>query len=249
MPVLHAAKIRKQITQMGLYAFIQTKITEQWYKFKLARLGVQYTCGRNDLAAVNEQAVNKDARFNDSSAYYIMTKGFAATGLLFSEISLLDAGCGSGKVLSFGMLKKFKAITGIDLDTSGLKKALHNCMQMELNGYKTPFSIFCTDACHYKIPAGTNVVFIANPFGKKTMQTFFENLLRYHHESGTELYIIYAIPVHKEIFEQEPGCKIVYQLFNSRSAGAELVVFKLPGKIMHAPGKLPVPCVVSVQGI
>ncbi len=220
-------KIKSGIKHLGIYAFLLLKIEEQYYSYKFKKTGIQYLENPYGHFSANKQSVNQDCKKNQSSSYYVMKLAFKAVGKRYSEMSLLDIGCGDGKVLNFAMLFKFKRVIGIDLDNSAIQQAIANCNQMNKMGYKVPFNIYYADASKYIIPAGTNVIFMFNPFGRKTMEIVLNNIIQYYNVDKIELHIIYIVPVHQDLFNDHEQCCKVYELLNPRKTAAEIAVFKI----------------------
>ncbi len=220
-------RISSEIKGSGLRNFFLLKISEQFYILKFKKLGVVYSSYRGYLPTVNNKSLHKDSRYNDSTAFYIIKKGFEVTGIKYPHIRLLDIGCGYGKILNFGILKNFNQVIGIDLDDDAIKKAIDNCTQLHNKGFKTLFRVHHADACEFMIPARTNVIFLANPFGKKTMEVVLGNIIQYNKSNNIELFIIYAVPVHRDIFAKYEGCKKIYESFNASKINPEFIVFKI----------------------
>lgn len=227
MPLQKFNNLSLQIKQFGLHDFVMLKITENHYRRKIKKLGITYSLGRGELHTVNNNSLNKDSRLNECTAYYIIKKGIQVTGLKYHSIELLDIGCGNGKVLTYGMYKKCKQVIGIDLDKEGLGIADKNCTQMNRKGFTTLFKTHYADACEFTIPAGINVIYIANPFGEKTMESVLKNIVRYYNTQKKDLYIIYAVSVHRHIFEQHHQCRKMFEGFNGTKIHPELVVYKI----------------------
>ena len=218
-------KVTGDIKHFGLSGFVLLKLTENIYTRKFKRLGIVHP-GRQ-FKIQDYYSVNNDSRKNESSAYYLIKKGIEITGINHKAIHLLDVGCGDGRVLNFGILLNFKQVTGIDLDGAALAKATANCRKLQKKGYTTAFHIHHQDACTYQIPAGTNLIFMFNPFGEKTMQAFLENIIRYATIDKTDLYVVYVVPVHRKIFAGYKQFIKVAEKFNRNNTVPEIAVFKI----------------------
>jgi len=217
--------IKTEIARLGIYNFLLFKIQNQYLNYWFKKRGFLYPEDTITNVDANRQSANQDCKRNQSCSYYAMKKGFKALGKKYSELSLLDIGCGDGKVLNFAMLLNFKRVIGIDLDTSAVQNAIANCNQMNNVGFKTQFNIYYADASKYTIPAGTNVIFMFNPFGRQTMQAVLNNILQYCSVDKTELYIIYVIPVHRGLFDEHKQLCKTYQFLRADKT-AEILVYK-----------------------
>jgi SAM-dependent methyltransferase len=220
-------RFKKEINYYGISYFINLKVTEIFYGFKTGNLELHCLDGYNKVEATNSLSVNGDSMKNESTAFYQIKKGLFVTGLAYSSISLLDIGCGYGKQLFFGMLNGFKKVAGIDLDESVVARAKSNCRRMYTKGNNTVFNVKHADACEFTLPQGVNVRFMANPFGRKTMEIVMEKIIRYRNNVSGPLYIVYSVPVHQEVLERYAMCKKIYE---KRSAGkviSLLTVFEI----------------------
>lgn len=220
-------KIRSGIKFWGIYAFFLLKIKERYYNYRFKKIRVRYPQDHYGHLSANQQSVNKDCKINQSSSYYATQKGFKAVGKNYTEMSLLDIGCGDGKVLNYAMLLNFKKVVGIDLDESSVQRAIANCTKMNTMGYNVPFNVYYADASKYIIPPGTNVIFMFNPFGRQTMLAVLNNIIQYCNNDKIELHIIYIIPVHQELFNDHKQCCKIYQLPTAAKTETQIAVFKI----------------------
>lgn len=227
MLVSKLKKITREIKHYGFSSLMLIKITEQIYNKKLKKIGIVYPNDTNNVEFINPLSSNKDSRCNQSTAYYQIKKAFNFTGINYSDICLLDIGCGFGKALNFGMLLNFKSVTGIDLDDVAIERAIVNCKQMQQTGCISPFIVQHADACDYEIPGPVNLIFMANPFGKKTMAHVLENIVTHCSTQKKELYLVYTVPAHKELFAGYAACTKLYESFTADKAGSEMAIFKI----------------------
>jgi hypothetical protein len=77
-------------------------------------------------------------------------------------------------------------------------------------GVSTAFKAEVADAVKYAIPGGTNCFYLFNPFGEKTMEQVVDNILAYCKNQLFDVYIIYANPVYKLIYEHKKECEQIY---------------------------------------
>lgn len=219
----------RHIKYYGFFNYILLKKTEMFYTSKFRKLGIQEPGNTNFEATLNEIALIKDARRNQSSYYRAIKKSFDITGINDSGINLLDIGCGYGRVLSFGMMLNFNQVMGIDLDQSALKYANANCKKMQQHGHNTIFKIYNADASTFEIPNETNLIFLSNPFGKDTMQKVLKNIVTHCKMQKKDLFVIYSVPVFQKLFENVTGCTKIYESFNGDKTNSEMAIFKISG--------------------
>lgn len=132
--------------------------------------------------------------------YFILEKGFNYLRSINENKNFTDFGCGKGRAMVVAFYYGFTDITGIDF-----AKAL--CMLAEKNAQNTrtlfplaKFNIICDDVVNCKIQNDQTVFFLFNPFDEVVMLKVVKNILSSLKEKERKIYIMYANPVHKEIF-------------------------------------------------
>jgi len=135
-----------------------------------------------------------------ASNYFILEKGFNYLRSINENKTIIDFGCGKGRAMLVAAYYGFTHITGIDF-----AKAL--CVLAERNAQNTQplfplakFNIICDDVVNYKIQNNQTVFFFFNPFDDVIMLKVVKNILSSLKEKERKIYIVYANPVHKEIF-------------------------------------------------
>lgn len=225
---MHKLKsLAAHISNSGLPVFISTKLYDYFIRLRLLLAGINFNKTKAQLAQATAESLNNDAHENQASSFYILKKGLEVLPLPLKEIALLDIGCGSGRVMNYCMLRKVKSVAGIDLDTDALHIAEANCKLLFDKGYKTTCSVASADATTYIIPVSVNVIYLFNPFGRQTMQSVAENMVRHVAKTGTPLFVIYTMPAFKDIFENSNACTKIHERFNKDKSRSELVVFKV----------------------
>src|SRR4051812_45764197 len=102
--------ISQHIKYKGLRIFLSSKLFDYYQKRRLKKLGVYHASRTGDMSVTSSFAVNKDAEENMPSSFYELMEGIKKTALKNSDISLIDIGCGEGRVLNFGMVMHFKEV-------------------------------------------------------------------------------------------------------------------------------------------
>lgn len=221
-------KLNQGINQYGFFYFISLSIQEKFYKYKFKKLGINYKQSYTSKEDLNKVSDNKDSKINQASAFLDIKKAFSFTGLCYTDINLLDIGCGNGKVLNLGMMLHFKKVTGIDLDETAIENATANCLQMHKKGYSTNYNISKKDASKYCIPEGVNVIYLFNPFGSSTMLFVVKNILAYFEKLGAgDLFVIYCIPVHQDLFLSNTQFTKIFERFTPDKTKSEMAIFKM----------------------
>ena len=132
--------------------------------------------------------------------YYILEKGLNYLRSIGENNSIVDFGCGKGRVLAVSAYFEFKHITGIDFAKALCVVAEKNIECSKLRYPATEFNIICDDAVNYKIQTEQNVFFFFNPFDDVVLLEVVKNILLSLKEKSRKVYVMYVNPVHKEIF-------------------------------------------------
>ena len=119
--------------------------------------------------------------------------------------TLIDLGCGMGRVLLHAAKRPFRQIVGVELSPALLDVAKQN-----LESYKGPLAcrdivLVRADAAEYVYPSGDIVVFMNNPFSDAILKPVIERLSRH---TGRVI-IAYHGPVHKDIIDANPRFAVV----------------------------------------
>lgn len=219
--------IRNHIQYKGLAFFLATKLYDRYYQIKFKQKGITHGFGKNELDETIAHSAHKDAHENQPSSFYALREGFRQTKLACVDIALIDIGCGDGRVMNYGMQLNFKKVIGIDLNRTALQKAECNCIKMKQSGSKTQFHVEYADAVYFNIPADVNLVYLFNPFGKKTMKEFAHNLISHIQRLGHDIYIVYCIPSFKEVFEAYPGSTKIFESLNNEGSHVYMSIFRM----------------------
>ena len=143
--------------------------------------------------------------------YYVLEKGFNFLKTIPTNHQFVDFGSGKGRVLVVAAYYGFKRITGIDFAKALCQEAAANIQGKKLLFPKTQFNIVNDDVVHYPIEKGQDVFFFFNPFDEVIMLQVTRNLLSSFKQYPRKMHVMYANPVHKEIF-LSAGFEEVYYL-------------------------------------
>lgn len=132
--------------------------------------------------------------------YYILEKAFKYLQSIPENNNFIDFGCGKGRALIVAAHFDFINITGIDFAKGLCELAKENITKNQSRYPAAKFNIICDDAVNYKIAKDQTVFFFFNPFDEVVMLKVVKNILSSIKENERKIYIIYANPVHKEIF-------------------------------------------------
>lgn len=218
--------VRDQIKKYGIVIASKIIIHEFLQKRTFLSKGISFPDFSENIDLTISTSVYADAHENKESSFYAINKAFSKIPLKPGAIKFLDIGCGSGKSMVMGMVSGFDEVNGIDLDQPSLEHGKKNCHQMQLNGSNTRFSFTQQDATLYTIPPGTNVVYMFNPFGIKTLNHVVRNIQTYIEAQTFDVYIIYMNPKYIEAFTQKKYFDIHYTSLFKGSKQKEMVILK-----------------------
>jgi len=220
-----------QVQYKGVGRAIKDVAYEQFYKYKFKKKGVHFQDYDENLEMTNAKSLNKDSHENTTSSFYILNKAFKRLPVKKDDISLLDIGCGAGRVLSFGMFLGFRKVVGIDLDEPALKSAVINCSKMQEKECATNFAVEHADANNFPIPPDINVVYLYNPFGLKTLQAVMGNILNQVKGGGKDIFLIYANPSYRGVLDEYDSCQRIYQSHYRKQTHADLVIYRISNSL------------------
>ena len=154
---------------------------------------------RLKMIAVKGENINH-ASIYQACNYFILEKGFNYLRSIHENGNITDFGCGKGRAMAVAAHYGFRNITGIDF-----AKALCNAAEQNIKKIKSlypsaKFNIINDDVVNYKIKNDQTVFFFFNPFDEIIMLKVVKDILSSLKEKERKIYIMYANPVHKEIF-------------------------------------------------
>jgi hypothetical protein len=136
------------------------------------------------------------------------------------EFSVVDYGCGKGRVLMMAAEAGFGAVVGVEFAPELARIAAENLRSWSDHGLGCRPAIFCCDAATFPIPMGPVVLFIVNPFTGPVLETVANNIARSFNEHLRSMYIVYLVPRQDSPFGR--GAPFVQV-----EAGPECAIFRL----------------------
>lgn len=116
--------------------------------------------------------------------------------------SLMDAGCGRGRVMAMAAHYRFGKVFGFDISPRLCYEAIPNIELIKRRFPQTELSIECIDAKEVIIPDDCSVIFLFNPFDKKVMEPFITNVLKNLSENPRPMKVLYANPECRQLWEE-----------------------------------------------
>jgi cyclopropane fatty-acyl-phospholipid synthase-like methyltransferase len=112
--------------------------------------------------------------------------------------TLLDVGCGKGRLLAMGAAYGFSDIIGIDISKKLCDIANHVCIDIKTRYPDISITIKYSDARRYRIPETVGVIFLFNPFDYVVMDEFIQKVFESLERKNRPLKILYANPQCKQ---------------------------------------------------
>lgn len=182
------------------------------------------TTGITELKNFNiDSDTLENAQPYQGANYYLIESLFEYLKLHGANNSIIDMGCGKGRVMAVAAHYGFKDIKGIDFSSELCEKAIENLIEARAKYPETTFTIINADASIYKIEKETNVVFMFNPFDEEVMEIVANNIRLSLKANPRKLYIAYVNPIHKEVFTYN-GFKEVLHLRKMEYAEASILM-------------------------
>ena len=183
------------------------------------------TAGRDDT--------NSDEyRFPYEPTPYSVLARLADSGLFGKEDTVLDYGCGKGRV-GFFLSYKAKANTvGIEYDEKIYHLALEN-QKNAVSRAQTQFVL--TKAEEYEVTADINRCYFFNPFSAEILRKVMARIIESYYTAPREIFLFFYYPSDEYIgylmtldeldFYDEIECE---DLFNGADRRERILIFKLP---------------------
>lgn len=171
----------------------------------------------------------------------------AATPYQISDFTLIDLGCGKGRVLMMASDLPFRRIVGIELNPDLVATANANLFRWNTSPHAcTDITVLCSDvltaldALTASLSGLPILLYLYNPFDEHVMLPLLEQLSAASRTRTAPIDIIYAHPAHSGLFERIPGMTLPWtgkipiavedtavDVFNS--TGQDVNIYRLAG--------------------
>lgn len=163
---------------------------------------------------------------------YSVLARLADSGLIGKDDTVLDYGCGKGRV-GFYLTYRTKAkVIGIEYDDRIYGSALKN-LKSAIVKIKPEFVM--TKAEEYEVPLDVNRFYFFNPFSVEILQKVMARILESYYEHPREVYLLFYYPADEYIaylmsvseleFYDEIECN---DLFEGKDPRERIMIFQLP---------------------
>ena len=160
---------------------------------------------------------------------YSVLERLVNTGMIRKENTLLDYGCGKGRVDFFLTYQTRCHSIGVEYDDRIYEKAMEN-KQSAVSGERISFVL--VNAEEYKVPEAVDRVYFFNPFSLEILRKTVARIIDSYYEHPREIqlffyypsdeYISYLMTVDEFLFLDEISCQ---DLFEGNDPRERMVVF------------------------
>ena len=181
-----------------------------------------HTTGRDDSRS-------DQYRYPYEPTPYSVLERLVNTGMIRKENTLLDYGCGKGRVDFFLTYQTRCHSIGVEYDDRIYEKAMEN-KQFAVSGERISFVL--VNAEEYKVPEAVDRVYFFNPFSLEIFRKTVARIIDSYYEHPREIqlffyypsdeYISYLMTVDEFLFLDEISCQ---DLFAGNDPRERMVVF------------------------
>ena len=160
---------------------------------------------------------------------YCVLERLANSGLIRKGNTLLDYGCGKGRVDFFLSWQTRCRSVGIEYDERIYKKALEN-KESAVSSERASFVL--ADAEHFPVPESVDCMYFFNPFSLELLRKVMARIIESYYENPRQMqlffyypsdeYISYLMTVDELMFIDEIDCR---DLFPGNDSRERIVVF------------------------
>ena len=161
---------------------------------------------------------------------YSVLERLAAGGFIRKNNTVIDYGCGKGRVGCFLAYQTGCRVTGIDHDGRLIEKALEN-RKSTAKGNRLEF--IHTAAEKYEVPSDADTFYFFNPFSVELLQSIWKKISRSYYEYPREMLLFFYYPsdeytawlmtVPELEFYDEISCE---DLFDGRDPRERILIFR-----------------------
>lgn len=162
----------------------------------------------NKLTIINGDK-SKSSRY-EAVNFFLIEKLFETLPQFSSNTSIVDLGCGKGRVLLVAAHYGFTNITGIDFAVELCIEAIKNMEKVSSKFPKIKWNIINSNVIDYDIKPDDSVFFMFNPFTQDIITILLNKLENSCHQHPRSIYFLYTNPYYKEVLIRN-GYEIVFQ--------------------------------------
>lgn len=163
---------------------------------------------------------------------YRVLERLADSGLICEADTVVDYGCGKGRVGFFLSTQTGARVIGVEYDKTICENALEN-QKSALPGAKADFVLTRAEA--YEVPVSVNRCYFFNPFSVEILQKVIARILESYYENPREILLFFYYPADEYVarlmtveeldFYDEIPCQDLF----AGDARERILIFQLPG--------------------
>jgi len=161
-----------------------------------------------DLTITNGD--RKKASRYEAVSFYMLENLLSAFQKVSGLTSVIDLGCGKGRVLMVAPHFGFTHIPGIDFAKELCQQAIVNMEEKEKEFPDINWNVINENVENYDIGSQDTVFFMFNPFTEVVLKRFLEKLDHSCQEFPRAIYFLYASPQYQQMLLDD-GYAIIYQ--------------------------------------
>lgn len=226
---------------MKIAQYIYYFIRSVWYRgffFTCKLLYKEYTyekkLGIDTLRIENPESMttlSNDFQNNhhyQGASYYIMELLFTEVKKFSNNTSIIDYGCGKGRVMIMAAEHGYTLIGGIDFAKELCEKAEANIYKVSKRYPAVKFRVVQADATTYSTIDEYELFFFFNPFSAAILYKVIENIQASYLRKKRNILVLYVNPVHEYCFNHE-GFETLYRLRSHKYT--EAILYRYNPKI------------------
>ena len=168
-----------------------------------------------------EGDINKSSPY-EAVSYYLLEKLLIAFRKFSDNTSIVDLGCGKGRVMVVAAHFGFISVTGIDFAKELCEQARSNMENVEKKFPDLKWNVICKNVLSYDITSNDSVFFMFNPFTKDILEKFLQKLEQSLIDTPRKIYFLYASPLHLTVLLKY-GYKTIYHLNPAKNLKAVII--------------------------
>jgi len=202
--------ISKNLKYYGTYPF---KRRQSWNGDSFDRQHGTDTAGIREIGSLGIHSANAVYAVR----YEVTGEGVALRALSsvpadVSTFSLVDYGCGKGKILLLASEHSYRSLIGVEFAPELVNIARRNVAAFERSkGKDCHITVLCADVVDYDPPEGHLVAYLYNPFDCFVVKKVEEKLRQSALRSGCDIFVIYVDPVHKCVWQDQQFWQVVVE--------------------------------------
>jgi len=142
--------------------------------------------------------------------YYMLERLLKTFCDLSPETSIVDLGCGKGRVMVVAAHFGFKKLIGIEFAKELCIEASRNMERTQVVINDIDWKVIHANVLDYPIQPDDTVFFMFNPFVEETVNAFLDRLEKSCTQNPRKTWFLYASPVHASALQKRGYC-IMYR--------------------------------------